>query len=43
MEENQNLLLRCLTVVVYVEELDDIFENSIFVEYVLEKRLTLEN
>jgi hypothetical protein len=28
---------------VFVEELDDIFENLIYVEFVLEKKLMLEN
>jgi len=37
------LLQEYIIVVVYVEELEGIYENLIFVEYVLEKELMLEN
>lgn len=43
MEESQKWLQKYLIVVVYVEEQDDILGSMIFVEYVLEKRQTLEN
>lgn len=43
MVENQKMQLKYLIVVVYVEELDDIYESLIFVEFVLEKKLMLEN
>jgi hypothetical protein len=42
-EENQKEQLKYLIVVQYVEELDDIYQNMIFVEFVLEKKLMLEN
>lgn len=42
-EENQNLLLKYSTYVVFVEELGDILENLICVEFVLEKKRMLEN
>lgn len=37
------MLLKYLTAVLFVEELDDTYENMVFVESVLEKKLTLEN
>jgi hypothetical protein len=37
------LLPKYLIVVAYVEELDDIFEDLIYVGYVLEKRRICEN
>lgn len=43
MVKNQKMLLKYLTVVLFVEELDDTYENMVFVESVLEKRLMLEN
>jgi len=43
MVENLKKLRKFITVVVSVEELDDILENLISVEYVLEKKLMLEN
>lgn len=43
MEENQDLQQKCLTFVVFVEEQDDIYEISTFVEFVLEKKQMLEN
>jgi hypothetical protein len=43
MVENQKKLQKFSTVVVSVVELDDILENLIFVEFVLEKKLMLEN
>ena len=42
-EENLSLQLKFSTFVVFVEELDDISENLICVEYVLEKKLMPEN
>ena len=43
MVENLSLLQKYLMFVVYAEELDDIFENLIFVEFVLEKKQIMEN
>ena len=43
MVENQNLLQKFLIVVVNVVELEVTYENLIFVEFVLEKKLMLEN
>jgi hypothetical protein len=43
MVENQKKLQKFLTVVVSVVELDDILVNLMFVEFVLEKKLMLEN
>jgi hypothetical protein len=43
MVENLKKLQKYLTVVVFVVELDDILVNLIFVEFVLEKKLMLEN
>jgi hypothetical protein len=43
MEENQNFLQKFSIVVVFVEEQEGTYENSVFVEFVLEKRLMLEN
>ena len=43
MEENHNLLQKFLIYVVFAEEQDDISENLICVEFVLEKKLMLEN
>jgi hypothetical protein len=43
MVENQKNLLKFLIVVLYVEELEVIYENSTYVEYVLEKKQMLEN
>lgn len=43
MEENPKKLQKFLTVVVNVVELEVIYENLIFVEFVLEKKLMLEN
>jgi hypothetical protein len=34
---------KSITYVEYVEELDDTYENLIFAEFVLEKKLMLEN
>jgi hypothetical protein len=42
-EENQKMLQKFLTVVQLVEEQEVIYELSVFVEYVLEKKLMLEN
>jgi len=42
-EENQKMLQKFSTVVQLVEEQEVIYEVSIFVEYVLEKKLMLEN
>jgi|GEM_PF-4188109 len=38
MEESQKWLQKFLTHVVFAEEQEDIYENSIFVEFVLEKK-----
>jgi len=43
MEENQQRLQKFSTVVVNVVELEGIYENLIFAEFVLEKKLMLEN
>jgi small subunit ribosomal protein S8 len=43
MEDTQKKLQKFLTVVVNVVELEVTFENLIFVEFVLEKKLMLEN
>lgn len=43
MVENLKMQLKYLTVVVYVEEQEVIYENLIFVEFVLEKKLMPEN
>jgi hypothetical protein len=43
MEDTQKKLQKFLTVVVNVVELEVTFEDLIFVEFVLEKKLMLEN
>ena len=43
MEENQKKLQKSLTHVVNVVEQEDIYENLIFVEFVLEKKQMHEN
>lgn len=43
MEENQDLQQKCLIYAVFVEEQEDIYEISIFVEFVLEKKQMLES
>ena len=43
MVENQKNLQRFSIVVAFVEGQDDIYENLNFVEFVLEKKLMLEN
>lgn len=43
MEENQDWQLKCLIVVQSAEELELIYENMVYVEYVLEKKLMLES
>jgi hypothetical protein len=42
-EENQKMLQKFITVVVYVEEQEVILVDLIFVEFVLEKKPMLEN
>lgn len=43
MEENLSSQQKFFMYVAYVEEQDDIYENLIFVEFVLEKKQTFEN
>ena len=43
MDDIQKMLQKFSTAVVIVDELEDILEISVFVEFVLEKRQTLEN
>lgn len=43
MVENQKNQQKYLIVVVFVEELEDTLDDTVSVEFVLEKKLTMEN